>query len=65
MSQGHELTLRVLYRLFGEAEEEPDFFSSTTAASAYETFLLTVVCACFSVYCLAICKASIELLVHS
>ncbi|KAK4253268.1 hypothetical protein QN277_010592 [Acacia crassicarpa] len=40
--EGHELTLRVLYRLFGEAEEEPDFFSSTTAASAYETFLLTV-----------------------
>jgi len=44
MSQGHELTLRVLYRLFGEAEEEPDFFSSTTAASVYEKFLLTVVC---------------------
>jgi hypothetical protein len=42
--QGHELTLRVLYRLFGEAEVEPDFFSSTTAASVYETFLLTVVC---------------------
>ncbi|CAJ1948460.1 unnamed protein product [Sphenostylis stenocarpa] len=42
MSQGHELTLRVLYRLFGEAEEEPDFFSSTTAASVYEKFLLTV-----------------------
>ncbi|KAF7845362.1 symplekin isoform X1 [Senna tora] len=40
--EGHELTLRVLYRLFGEAEEEPDFFSSTTAASVYETFLLTV-----------------------
>ncbi|KAL1368636.1 hypothetical protein HN51_022800 [Arachis hypogaea] len=40
--EGHELTLRVLYRLFGEAEEEPDFFSSTTAASAYETFLRTV-----------------------
>ncbi|KAI4353360.1 hypothetical protein L6164_002318 [Bauhinia variegata] len=39
--EGHELTLRVLYRLFGEAEEEPDFFSSTTAASVYETFLLT------------------------
>lgn len=45
--QGHELTLRVLYRLFGEAEEEHDFFSSTTAASAYEMFLLTVVC----IYC--------------
>ncbi|KAL3038120.1 hypothetical protein AAZX31_01G111400 [Glycine max] len=40
--EGHELTLRVLYRLFGEAEEEPDFFSSTTAASVYEKFLLTV-----------------------
>ncbi|WJX49040.1 hypothetical protein P8452_35527 [Trifolium repens] len=40
--EGHELTLRVLYRLFGEAEVEPDFFSSTTAASVYETFLLTV-----------------------
>ncbi|KAK7287499.1 hypothetical protein RIF29_00779 [Crotalaria pallida] len=40
--EGHELTLRVLYRLFGEAEEEPDFFSSKTAASVYETFLLTV-----------------------
>ncbi|KAL3027390.1 hypothetical protein AAZX31_03G049800 [Glycine max] len=40
--EGHELTLRVLYRLFGEAEEEPDFFSSTTAASVYENFLLTV-----------------------
>ncbi|XP_022151495.1 uncharacterized protein LOC111019424 [Momordica charantia] len=41
-NEGHELTLRVLYRLFGEAEEEHDFFSSTTAASVYETFLLTV-----------------------
>ncbi|XP_057458504.1 uncharacterized protein LOC130749200 isoform X2 [Lotus japonicus] len=40
--EGHELTLRVLYRLFGEAEEETDFFSSTTAASVYERFLLTV-----------------------
>ncbi|XP_022745642.1 uncharacterized protein LOC111295979 isoform X2 [Durio zibethinus] len=40
--EGHELTLRVLYRLFGEAEEESDFFSCTTAASAYETFLLAV-----------------------
>ncbi|KAJ1396171.1 Symplekin/Pta1, N-terminal [Sesbania bispinosa] len=40
--EGHELTLRVLYRLFGEAEEESDFFSSTTAASVYETFLLAV-----------------------
>lgn len=41
--EGHELTLRVLYRLYGEAEEENDFFSSTTATSAYETFLLNVV----------------------
>ncbi|XP_024011514.1 uncharacterized protein LOC18017266 isoform X2 [Eutrema salsugineum] len=40
--EGHELTVRVLYRLYGEAEAEQDFFSSTTAASAYETFLLTV-----------------------
>ncbi|XP_012087848.1 uncharacterized protein LOC105646588 isoform X2 [Jatropha curcas] len=40
--EGHELTLRVLYRLFGEVEEERDFFSSTTAASVYETFLLAV-----------------------
>lgn len=41
--QGHELTLRVLYRLHGDAEVESDFFSSTTATSVYETFLLTVV----------------------
>ncbi|XP_011006561.1 PREDICTED: uncharacterized protein LOC105112532 isoform X3 [Populus euphratica] len=40
--EGHELTLHVLYRLFGEVEEEHDFFSSTTAASVYEMFLLTV-----------------------
>ncbi|GFP92170.1 symplekin [Phtheirospermum japonicum] len=40
--EGHELTLRVLYRLFGEAEEDRDFFSSTTASSIYETFLLQV-----------------------
>ncbi|KAI8557021.1 hypothetical protein RHMOL_Rhmol05G0301600 [Rhododendron molle] len=40
--EGHELTLRVLYRLFGEAEEDRDLFSSTTATSAYEMFLLTV-----------------------
>ncbi|KAK6943128.1 Symplekin/Pta1, N-terminal [Dillenia turbinata] len=39
---GHELTLRVLYRLYGEAEEEHDFFSSTTATSTYDVFLLTV-----------------------
>ncbi|XP_031126551.1 uncharacterized protein LOC116028853 isoform X2 [Ipomoea triloba] len=40
--EGHELTLRVLYRLYGQAEEDQDFFSSTAAASAYEMFLLTV-----------------------
>ncbi|KAL3617507.1 hypothetical protein CASFOL_037828 [Castilleja foliolosa] len=40
--EGHELTLRVLHRLFGEAEEDRDFFSSTTASSVYETFLLQV-----------------------
>ncbi|CAM8879005.1 unnamed protein product [Rhodiola kirilowii] len=40
---GHELTLRVLYRLFGEAEVEHDFFSSKTATSDYEMFLQTVV----------------------
>ncbi|KAK9069962.1 hypothetical protein SSX86_010360 [Deinandra increscens subsp. villosa] len=40
--EGHELTLRVLYRLFGEAEANHDFFSSTTATSDYETFLLKV-----------------------
>ncbi|CAN6576151.1 unnamed protein product [Malus baccata var. baccata] len=42
-NEGHELTLRVLYRLFGEAEEERDFFSSTTATSVYEMFLSTTV----------------------
>lgn len=42
--QGHELTLRVLYRLYGEAEEDHDFFSSTNAKSVYENFLLKVVC---------------------
>lgn len=36
--------MRVLYRLFGEAEEDHDFFSSRTATSVYEMFLLTVVC---------------------
>ncbi|KAK1437129.1 hypothetical protein QVD17_02914 [Tagetes erecta] len=40
--EGHELTLRVLYRLFGEAEAGHDFFSSTTATSVYEMFLLKV-----------------------
>ncbi|OWM81734.1 uncharacterized protein LOC116195754 [Punica granatum] len=40
--EGHELTLRLLYRLFGESEVEKDFFSSTTAASAYEMLLLNV-----------------------
>ncbi|CAI9097243.1 OLC1v1033622C5 [Oldenlandia corymbosa var. corymbosa] len=41
--EGHELTLRVLYRLYGEAEQDHDFVSSTTATSVYETFLLAVV----------------------
>ncbi|KAG1339102.1 putative symplekin [Cocos nucifera] len=40
--EGHELTLRVLYRLYREAEQDQDFFSSRTATSVYETFLLTV-----------------------
>nr|GEX90654.1 symplekin isoform X1 [Tanacetum cinerariifolium] len=40
--EGHELTLRVLFRLFGEAEADHDFFSSTTATSVYEIFLLKV-----------------------
>lgn len=44
--QGHELTLRVLYRLFGEAEEDRDFFISATARSVYEAFLLQVVGIC-------------------
>lgn len=35
--------MRVLYRLYGEAEAEQDYFSSATAASAYESFLLAVV----------------------
>uniref|UniRef100_A0A1J3J2M7 Symplekin n=1 Tax=Noccaea caerulescens TaxID=107243 RepID=A0A1J3J2M7_NOCCA len=40
--EGQELTVRVLYRLYGEAEAEQDYFSSATAASAYESFLLAV-----------------------
>ncbi|KAF8038513.1 hypothetical protein BT93_B1152 [Corymbia citriodora subsp. variegata] len=40
--EGHELTLRLLYRLFGEAEVECDFFSSTSASSSYESLLLNV-----------------------
>nr|GEW48826.1 symplekin isoform X1 [Tanacetum cinerariifolium] len=40
--EGHELTLRVLFRLFGVAEADHDFFSSTTATSVYEIFLLKV-----------------------
>lgn len=40
--EGHELTLGILYRLYGVAEEERDFLSSTTATSVYETFLLTL-----------------------
>ncbi|GAB2262628.1 hypothetical protein Droror1_Dr00003625 [Drosera rotundifolia] len=40
--EGHELTLSVLYRLYREAEEDRDFFSSTTATSVYDMFLLKV-----------------------
>ncbi|ERN05241.1 symplekin isoform X1 [Amborella trichopoda] len=40
--EGHELTLHVLYRLYGEAEREQDFVSSSSASSTYEIFLLTV-----------------------
>ncbi|KAG9453394.1 hypothetical protein H6P81_006298 [Aristolochia fimbriata] len=40
--EGHELTLRVLYRLYRDIEQDQDFFSSTTATSIYETFLLAV-----------------------
>ncbi|XP_057808155.1 uncharacterized protein LOC131022653 isoform X2 [Salvia miltiorrhiza] len=40
--EGHELTLRVLYRLFGEAEQDRDFFISATAKSVYEAFILQV-----------------------
>ncbi|WOL01913.1 hypothetical protein Cni_G10632 [Canna indica] len=40
--QGHELTLRILYRLYRESEQDQDFLSSRTAISIYETFLLAV-----------------------
>ncbi|KAH7677881.1 symplekin protein [Dioscorea alata] len=40
--EGHELTLRVLYRLYRETEQDQDFLSSRTATSVYEMFLLTV-----------------------
>ncbi|KAF5737239.1 hypothetical protein HS088_TW13G00118 [Tripterygium wilfordii] len=40
--EGHELTLRVLYRLYREAEEGTDFLSSTTVTSVCEMFLLAV-----------------------
>lgn len=40
--EGHELTLRVLYRLFREAEQDHDFLSATNATSAYDALLLTV-----------------------
>ncbi|PKA62685.1 hypothetical protein AXF42_Ash012272 [Apostasia shenzhenica] len=42
MFQGHELTLRVLYRLYREVEQDQDFLTSRTATSVYETFLLNV-----------------------
>ncbi|KAG0503231.1 hypothetical protein HPP92_003303 [Vanilla planifolia] len=40
--EGHELTLRVLYRLYREAEQDQDFLLSRTATSVYEMFLLNV-----------------------
>ncbi|XP_065010701.1 uncharacterized protein LOC135640318 isoform X2 [Musa acuminata AAA Group] len=40
--EGHELTLRILYRLYRETEQDQDFLSSRTAISIYETFLLAV-----------------------
>ncbi|KAK1278574.1 hypothetical protein QJS04_geneDACA021132 [Acorus gramineus] len=40
--KGHELTLLILYRLFRESEQDQDFFSSSTATSVYETFLLAI-----------------------
>ncbi|KAJ0979353.1 hypothetical protein J5N97_014827 [Dioscorea zingiberensis] len=40
--EGRELTLRVLYRLYRETEQDQDFLSSRTATSVYEMFLLTV-----------------------
>lgn len=41
-NEGHELTLRVLFRLYRESEQDQDFLSSRTATSVYETFLLNV-----------------------
>lgn len=41
-NEGHELTLRVLYRLYRESEQDQDFLSSRTASSVYDTFLLNV-----------------------
>lgn len=41
-NEGHELTLRVLYRLYGESEQDHDFLSSRTATTVYEAFLLNV-----------------------
>ena len=59
--QGHELTLRVLYRLYGEQVEDRDFFSSTNAASEYENFLFTVVCVLLPYFAhLSISKANIQ-----
>ena len=49
--QGHEMTLNVLYRLYRETEQDKDFFSSSAAVSAYETFLISVVgdCSCYPI----------------
>lgn len=44
--QGHELTVRVLFRLYRESEQDQDFLISRTATSIYESFLVTVVCLC-------------------
>ncbi|KAJ3682829.1 hypothetical protein LUZ60_013056 [Juncus effusus] len=40
--EGHELTVRVLYRLYRETEQDQDFLVSRTATSIYDSFLLTV-----------------------
>ncbi|KAF3331748.1 symplekin isoform X1 [Carex littledalei] len=40
--KGHELTVRVLYRLYRESEQDQDFLISRTATSIYESFLVTV-----------------------
>lgn len=56
--QGHELTLRVLYRLYREIEQDQDFLSSRTATSVYETFLLTVVSFNYYIFSFSFCCCS-------